>query len=102
MTIGLTVALIALIAVWLLAARWSLERVMLAVAATAPLWISLPHLRRGVRRTFAWMTLATIPYLVLALTEAIANPTARAWAGTCLIVGFALFVVEIGYLRVTR
>jgi uncharacterized membrane protein len=100
--IGLTVALIALVAAWLLSARLSLGRALLAVAATAPLWIALPHLLRGVRRTFAWMTLATIPYLVLAVTEAIANPTARAWAGACLFVGFALFVVEIGYLRVTR
>jgi uncharacterized membrane protein len=100
--VGLTLALIALVAVWLLSTRVSLNRMLLAVVATAPLWIALPHLLRGVRRTYAWMTLATIPYLVLALTEAVANPPARAWAGLCLLVGFALFVGQIGYLRVTR
>jgi uncharacterized membrane protein len=100
--VGLTLALIALIAAWFLQGRLSLERVLLAVAATAPLWLGLPHLVRGRRRTFAWMTLATVPYLVFALTEAIANPAARAWAGVCLFVGFALFVVHIGYLRVSR
>jgi len=100
--VGLTFGLIVLVAAWLLAGRLSAARALLAVGATAPLWIALPHLLRGVRRTFAWMTLATIPYLVLALTEAIANPAARAWAGLCLLVGFALFVSQIGYLRVTR
>jgi uncharacterized membrane protein len=100
--VGLTLALIIFVAAWFLSGRWSPERVLMAVAATAPLWIALPHLLRGVRRTFALMTLATIPYLVLALTEAIADPMARAWAGVCLFVGFALFVVQIAYLRVTR
>jgi uncharacterized membrane protein len=101
-TVGLTLALIALVAAWFLPGRLSLGRVLMAVAATTPLWLGLPHLLRGARRTFAWMTLATIPYLVFALTEAIADPPARAWAGLCLFVGFALFVVQIAYLRVTR
>jgi uncharacterized membrane protein len=48
------------------------------------------------------MTLAITPYIVVAITEAVASPPSRAWAGLCLIVAFVLFVLLIAYLRVTR
>jgi uncharacterized membrane protein len=48
------------------------------------------------------MTLAVAPYLALALMEVLANPAARIWAATCLLIAFALFVSLIAYLRATR
>lgn len=94
--------LIAIVAGWVLSTGVSLARMFLAIVATLPLWIPLRRLIGGERRTYAWMTLCVIPYFVLAITEAVANPAARAWAGVCLVVAFGLFVGLIGYLRVTR
>ena len=76
--------------------------VVLIAALTLPLWIALPRLLAGHRRTYAWMTLAVTPFLVLAITEAVANPSGRLWAALCLFVSFALFVMLVGYLRITR
>ncbi len=46
------------------------------------------------------MTLAVTPFLVVAITKAVASPGGRAWAALCLIVAFLLFVLLIAYLRV--
>lgn len=100
--VGSVLVLIAIVAGWLLSTGVSLARVMLATLATLPLWIPLHRVIRGERRTYAWMTLCVIPYFVLAITEAVANPAAQPWAGMCLAVAFASFVGSIGYLRVTR
>ena len=48
------------------------------------------------------MTLAVTPYIVVGITEAVANPASREWAGLCLLAAFLLFVLLVGYLRVTR
>jgi len=53
------------------------------------------------RRTHAAMTLCVIPYFVLGVTEAVANPSARWWAALCLSLALLLFVALIGYLRLT-
>lgn len=94
--------LAALVAAWLLTGGLSVSKVLLATVATAPLWLALPGLSAGRRRTYAWLTLAVVPYVVLGLTESVANPAARAWAASCLFGAFALFCLVIAYLRVTR
>jgi uncharacterized membrane protein len=81
---------------------FSIADAVLIVALTLPLLIALPRLWAGHRRTYAWMTLAITPFLVVAITEAVANPAGRAWAGLCLLVAFLLFVMLIAYLRITR
>jgi uncharacterized membrane protein len=48
------------------------------------------------------MTLCVVPYMVGALTELIANPAARVWASSALLVAFSLFVLLIVFLRLTR
>jgi uncharacterized membrane protein len=100
--IALTLLLILLVFAWTVSPDVALGRVPFAVLATAPLWLCLPKLRAGHRRTYAWLTLILVPYLVLSMTEAIANPGARAWAGATLFAAFALFVGLIGFLRVSR
>jgi uncharacterized membrane protein len=43
-----------------------------------------------------------IPYFIVGITESIANPARRNWAGVCLALSLCLFVSLIAYLRVTR
>jgi uncharacterized membrane protein len=95
-------ALIALVFWWFLEAGISASRILWAAAVTSPLWLTLPRLLAGHRRSYAWMTLIVIPYFVLAITEAVANSHTRAWPALCLFVGFTLFVMLIAYLRMTR
>jgi uncharacterized membrane protein len=98
----LTIGLLVLVAASLLAGGWSTPRLVLALIAAGPLVYGWIRLRRGERRAYAWMTLVAIPYMALALTEAVANPAARIWAGACLFTAFALFIALIACLRATR
>lgn len=94
--------LIAALIAWRIRTGFSIADAVLIAVLTLPLLIALPRLLAGHRRTYAWMTLAVTPFLVVAITEAVANPAARAWAAFCLVVAFLLFVLLIAYLRVTR
>jgi uncharacterized membrane protein len=69
---------------------------------TSPLWIPVPWLLRQNRKAYAAYTLCVIPYLIVGITEAVANPQWRPWAAFVLCVAFLLFVGLIAYLRVTR
>jgi uncharacterized membrane protein len=95
-------ALIAVLILWRAMTGFSTADAVLIVALSLPLLIASPRLLAGHRRTYAWMTLAVTPFLVVAITESVANPAGRAWAGLCLFVAFALFVLLIAYLRVSR
>ena len=95
-------ALVTSLIVWRAMTGFSVADAVLIAILSAPLVIAVPKLLAGNRRTYAWMTLAVTPYLVVAITEAVANPQSRAWAGLCLTVAFLLFVLLIAYLRVTR
>lgn len=95
-------ALVVSLIVWRAMTGFSTGDFVLVAILTLPVAIAVPKLLAGNRRTYAWMTLAVTPFLVVAITEAVANPAARAWAGLCLGVAFILFVLLIAYLRVTR
>lgn len=97
--LALTLAVAALVIAWLLTPHASMARAVLAALAAAPLLSALPGLVRDHRRTYAWMSLAVVPYLALALMEVIANPGVRVGAFVGLITAFALFVVLIARLR---
>lgn len=94
--------LIAGLIAWRASDGLSTGDIVLIVVLTLPVLCALPRLRAGHRRTYAWMTLAVTPFLIVALTEAVANPAGRLWAGLCLMIAFVLFVLLIAYLRVTR
>lgn len=100
--IGNVALLVIALVTWRARTGFSIADAVLIALLTLPLWVALPKLLAGHRRTYAWMTLAVTPYLVVAITEAVANPASRAWAGLCLMVAFLLFVLLVGYLRVTR
>jgi uncharacterized membrane protein len=98
-TVGI---LIAALVLWRVQTGFSAGDAVLIAVLTLPLLIALPRLLAGHRRTYAWMSLAVTPYLVVAITEAVANPLGRVWAGLCLVAAFVLFVLLIAYLRLTR
>lgn len=95
-------ALIVTLVAWRVTTGFSIGDGVLVVALTLPLLIATPRLLAGHRRTYAWMTLAVTPFLIVAITEAVANPAQRAWAAVCLVVAFLLFILLIAYLRITR
>jgi len=95
-------ALIGALIIWRARTGLSIGDVVLIVVLTLPVCIALPKLQAGNRRAYAWMTLAVTPFLILAITESVANPASRAWAAVCLLIAFLLFVLLIAYLRVTR
>lgn len=101
-TIALTLALILLLFPWQLAAGFSWSRAGIALLLALPLLAPLTGLIRSQRRTYAWATLCVIPYFIVGITEAIANPASRSWSGSCLALSLLLFVSLIAYLRVTR
>jgi len=97
-----TTLLVAIVIAWIIEPAVSILRIGTAAVVTLPLWAWTPALWRGSRKSFAAMTLCVVPYLVGALTELIANPAARVWASTALLVAFTLFVLLIVFLRLTR
>jgi uncharacterized membrane protein len=101
-SIVLTFALIAIVVAWQLAPGITPARLLASAVLTCPLWAPLRGLMRGNRRTYAWATLCVIPYFILGVTEAVANPARRGWAGLCLGVALSLFAALILYLRTTN
>ena len=95
------IALGVLIAAWQLlpvpTAGTALRTLILCVPLLAP----LPGLWRAHRYTYQWATLCVMPYFVVGITETIADPTARFWAGGMLAVSLWWFVALIAFLRVT-
>jgi uncharacterized membrane protein len=102
LVIALLFGLIAVVAAWQLKMGISPQRLLIAAVFTCPLWAPLRGLLRRSRRTYAWATLCVIPYFILGVTEAVANPQGRLWSGLCLVLAFALFVLLIVYLRATN
>jgi hypothetical protein len=96
-----TVLLVGLVVRWTLITP-SMSRVVAGAILAGPLAVGLPFLYAGYRRSYAWMTLALAPSLVLGLTEVVANPAMRSWAALVLFDVVAAFALLVAYLRVTR
>jgi uncharacterized membrane protein len=96
------VLLIALIVRWVTWGPFSPSRSIVGAILTLPLIVAAPLLYSGHRRTYLWTTLAVIPSLVLATTEAVADSALRVWAGLCLCTALVLFGLLIVYLRASR
>jgi uncharacterized membrane protein len=97
-SVWLWVAVVLSLACWYTAGySW-----LLCALAILPLLAPLYGLVRGRRHTYAWATLFTIPYLIFAMTELLANPRARWVASLSLITVFAWFCVMVLYLRASR
>lgn len=68
--------------------------------AFALLLLPLRGFWRGTIRTLRWAPLTLVPALVIALTEAIANPLARRPAALVLALLLAAFAADLAWLRV--
>jgi uncharacterized membrane protein len=95
-------ALIIVLIAWRARDGLSAGELVLIAAVTLPLFVGIPKVLAGHRRTYAWMTLAVTPFIVVGITEAVANPASRVWAGLCLMMGLLLFAGLVAYLRATR
>lgn len=99
----LTHALLLVVAVgWQLATRPGTGGLVAALLTAIPLLLPWPGLLRGKRYTHAWATLCVLPYLIIGIVEAVANPAGRVWSGATLILSLLFFAALILYLRVTR
>ena len=104
---GFALMLLATLAVVSLLAAYRGERSavtfwLLVFFLVAPLAIAVPGMLARNRRTFAWATLCVTPHFVYALTEIVANPSIRVLAASILVLGLALVVALVAYLRLTR
>jgi uncharacterized membrane protein len=98
LTVALWLAVTASLLFWILAGYpWAI-----CAIAVLPLLAPLPGLVRGQRRTYAWATLFTAPYIAFALTELLVNPGARWVASSSLLLVFAWFCAMVLYLRASR
>ena len=75
---------------------------LLALLAVTSLLAAVPGMLARNRRTYAWATLCVTPHFIYALTELVANPSIRVLAASMLVLGLALVVALVAYLRLTR
>ncbi len=94
--------LLATVVGWQLSVRPSLAGLGLAFLSSIPLLAPWSGLLRAHRFTHVWATLCVMPYLIMGVMEAIADPGQRAWASSCVAFALAFFAALILYLRVTR
>ena len=64
-----------------------------------PLLAPLPGLLRGKPYTHAWTSLLSLVYILLGMTEALANPGERSYALAALLASLALFSGCVLYVR---
>lgn len=93
--------LLGLVVRWVVIAP-SVPRVVAGAVLGLPLAAGIRFLYAGHRRSYAWMTLALAPSLVLGLTEVVANPAMRTWAALVLFDVLAALALLVAYLRATR
>ena len=101
-TLSALAALSVLVFVWQLWPAPSSNAGIRALLLCIPLLLPLRGLAHGRRYTYRWATLCVLPYLVVGMTEVIANPQQRYWAAAMLALALLLFGALIGFLRVSQ
>jgi len=76
--------------------------ILRALLYSLPLLAPLPGLLRGNRYTYSWATLCVLPYFIVGVTEAVANPSIHVWATALLGLSLLWFFSLISFLRFTR
>jgi uncharacterized membrane protein len=106
LTLGSIAFVLIVVIAWLLAGQASGQLTTGIVVRTAvfavPLLLPLRGLLRSKRYTYRWATLCVLPYFVVALTEAFANPAARFYATALLAASILWFISLVAFLRVTE
>jgi len=98
-TLVLWCALLCLV-VWHQIVPFSLTAMLLAILYSLPLLAPLSGLVRGNRYTYSWATLCVLPYFIVGVTEAVANPALHVWATLLLGTSLLCFFSLISFLRV--
>ncbi len=91
------IALLASIAAWPLTATGTGPA--LALMAGLPLFLPMPGMVRGMRRTLAWAPWTLAPAIAIAVMEIVAIPGARIAAGLTLAFILAALAAAIAALR---
>jgi uncharacterized membrane protein len=99
--VSATLLLVALLLRWTLVAP-STARILFGAILALPFATGAWFLYTGHRRTYAWLTLALAPALVLGLMEAVVDPATRAWSTLLVFALLATFALFVAYLRATR
>ncbi len=87
--------------VWRIGLHPAMSDVIWALLLCIPLALPTVGLWQGKRYTHAWATLCVIPYFIVGVTEAVADPAQRIWAAICLALALLLFTALIAYLRLS-
>jgi uncharacterized membrane protein len=95
-------AQIAVVIGWLLWPTPTLRSAVVALVLCVPLVAPFYGIARGNRYTYKWATLCVAPYFIVGLTEAVASPATRSWAGALLAGALLWFASLLGFLRTTR
>lgn len=97
------VAVTAWLLLMLSVAAWASEAASIgrifAAIAFLPLLLPLPGLLGNSSRALRAAPLALAPVLALAITEILANPPARPWAGLSLALVFVAFAALVAAIR---
>lgn len=86
---------------WRIGMHPAASDIIWALLLCIPLALPTHGLWRGKRYTHAWATLCVIPYFIVGVTEAVADPAQRIWAAVCLGLALLLFAALIAYLRLS-
>jgi uncharacterized membrane protein len=96
---ALIATLVAVLVVWH-ARRYSAGAALISLGLLVTPWLLvLPGIRRRSRQMMQFAAFLTAPYLVYGLTEVLANPGARIYAGMTVLTAFALFAALVYALR---
>ena len=102
LAVGLTAALCGVFIVWH-ALRYSAVTAAFACLIGVTPWLMLgPGLWRGRRESHAAALLLTSPYLAYGLTEVLANPGSRPFAGATVLLAFGVAVASLAFQRLTQ
>lgn len=97
---ALVATLLTVLVVWH-ARRYSAGAAVISLGLLVTPWLLvLPGIRRRSRPIMQFAAFLTAPYLVYGLTEVLANPGARLYAGMTVLTAFALFAALVHALRV--
>lgn len=99
--VAATLLLVVLLLRWILVAP-STPRIIFGAILALPFAIGARFLYAGRRRTYAWLTLALAPALVLGLTDAVVDATTRVWSALFVFALLTTFALFVAYLRATR
>ena len=101
LVVGSHLLLFAVVIAWRTGGQFTITNVVWALVLCVPLMLPAWGLWQAKRYTHAWATLCVIPYFIIGVTEAVADPLQRFWAGMCLALSLTFFTALIAYLRVS-